>query len=99
MQGGMRGYQAVTSKTNKEQTWREMNPLATPTWDVTGHLLETEQGKPAVEWTEFTSHYVGDSEDAAMRCIWDEITDTDRVLPYVIFIHRMGDMYKRIDIR
>lgn len=70
----------------------------TPIWEVQGHTLASEAGKPAVEWTEYTNHYKGDSEDELKEVVWNVISDIDRIQAYVLFIYHYGDIFKRVDI-
>lgn len=70
----------------------------TSLWSVRGHTLASEQGKPAIEWINYTDHYEGDSEEDCCKTVWETINDTERKEPYVLFIYRYGDLSKRVDI-
>lgn len=97
MKEGMLAFSATHRKLEAVTTWREQNPFGTPLWNIEGHTLASEQGKPAIQWTSETL-YEGDDEAAARDLLWEYITNPYREEPYVLFVYRAGDLLKRIDI-
>lgn len=99
---GMAAFAQKHRVTDQVKTWREMNPFGTPLWEVRGHTLEYEQtcGLPAIRW-ETSQLYEGDDEEEATKVVWQVLAHPETVeltKPYVLFLYRMGDLRRRIDI-
>lgn len=109
MQGGMKAYSNEKREDDQHSVAREIpgnEQFATPHWLLEGHTLASEhenndllngQKTPAVTWR-WEKLYEGDATGPCIQHLWDEITDPDRVEPYVLLLHRYGEVFRRIDI-
>lgn len=109
MKDGMKAFSNEKREEDQHTVAREIpgnGKFITPYWELEGHTLASEhehddlfngQKTTPDKWT-WEKIYKGDNTQKCMQHLWDEITDLDRVEPYVLMLYRYGDVFRRIDI-